>query len=109
MSTSTPTTDDRADLIVGTARITVSLIDLSKDNAAIELKTNLADFAGASLYVHGVGRLPVAHFRNLNKRYYVLRFGDTSSKLRRKLDKHLKSHETVIGPAMQYLLSHSKI
>ncbi|MFZ5608649.1 MAG: hypothetical protein ACOY99_03460 [Pseudomonadota bacterium] len=98
-----------ADLVIGTARLPVTVIDLTPEGAAIDLPDRLDDFAGASLHVHGVGYLPLSDCRHLADCSYLLRFAVMRGKLRRKLATHIAARsDDLIGPAMTYLLAESQ-
>lgn len=94
-----------ADLVVGTARIPVSLIDLTEAGAAISLTGKVSDFAGASLHIHGIGHLPINLYRRMQGSVHVLGFSKATARTKRKLSDHVSEHDNLIGAAIDYIVT----
>lgn len=94
-----------ADLIIGSARIPVSVIDVTEQGAAIELKGKVKDFAGAALHIHGIGHLPIALHRHMQGRIHVLGFSKPTARTKKKLCEHVENQNDLIGPAIDYIVT----
>lgn len=98
-----------ADLVVGSARIPVSVIDITEQGAAVELNGNVQDFAGASLHVHGIGHLPISLHRHMQGKVHVFGFSKPTLRTQKRLSDELEDQEDLIGPAIDYILNRREI
>lgn len=105
MTISTNDVMPSADLIIGSARIPVSLIDITEQGAAVELPGQVDDFAGASLHVHGIGHLPIGLHRHMQGKLHVFGFSRPTQRTQKRLSDELDEREDLLGPAIDYIIN----
>ena len=97
-----------ADLVVGTARIPVSLIDLTEIGAAVSIAGKVKDFAGASLHIHGIGHLPINIHLRMQGSVHVLGFSNATARTKKKLSEHVNDHDDLIGAAIDFIVTRNE-